>query len=90
MSELVQIPLRDYQEKLAEAFLAQHRLRRTAERWKEDFRQLTHSHVSDRGICKEFRDWLFKDGIMIVRQERRMYLQFIDELESSKFILMYM
>ena len=86
----VKILLRQYQAKLAQAFLSQDKLHRTADRWKEDYGKLMWRDIGERGLYKDYRDWLFKDGIIIVKENRATYLYFIDELESSKFMLMYM
>jgi len=87
--QATKIPLKQYRQKLIDRFLSQHRHKLTAEGIREVQQKLMY-HIGERGIDKDFRDWLFSQGIMLVRKERMWYLHFFDELESSKFMLMYM
>ncbi len=88
--QAARIPLRPYRERLVDKFIAQHPQRNT---WGTDVlkynRNSLMTHIGERGVGKEFRDWLYADGIMLVRKDRRWYLHFFDGAESSKFVLMH-
>lgn len=83
------IPLKPYRSKLIDIFLSEYNHKLTANGIKEARLQLMSHLLSEWGLDKAFRDWLFAQGIVLIRKEHIWYLHFFDSRDSIKFVLMY-
>ncbi|HET8688394.1 MAG TPA: hypothetical protein VFM18_17425 [Methanosarcina sp.] len=90
---MIKLKFNEYRLKLADAFVTKCWIekRLSGQELDKVHKSLTAAgRLRECGFHGEFRDWLFKDGVMIILIDGEMYLQFLDEHECTKFMLAYL
>jgi hypothetical protein len=85
----VRLPLNRYREKLIDAFLILEADRGISTNHIKYMRTNLRRSINEYGDAKRFKEWLFADGIVLIRDKKVWYLQFFDETTSSHFILQF-
>lgn len=79
---MIKIPLQPYYPKLQEYFD-----RYVQQLSEEQHHRQMYSGNRNYGENKKFEDWLFLEGIILVREHKKMYLQFLNEQQAIMFAL---
>ena len=80
---MITVPLQPYYIKLRE-YHDRHILKKSEE---QIIRLRISSASRNYGDSKKFEDWLFSEGVIITRKNKKMYLSFISEEQATMFLL---